>query len=97
MNFTLTLTLGAALLAVWLDGRFADRRPQSPSAAMTHGAIGALAVLGAAGLLVLVYGIPQAAFMAILLCTFLPALVYALLAGLWMLRALAELTGFARR
>jgi hypothetical protein len=97
MNFTLTLTLGAVLLAVWLDARFAYRRPQSPSTAMAHGAIGAFAVLGAAGLLVLVYGIPQVAFMAILLSVFLPALVYALLAGVWMLRALAELTGFAGR
>jgi hypothetical protein len=97
MNFTLTLTLGAALLAVWLDGRFVDRRPQSPSAALTHGAIGALAVLGAAGLLALVYGIPQVAFMAVLLCAFLPALVYALLGGIWMLRALADITGLAGR
>ena len=97
MNFTLTLTLGAALLAVWLDARFVYWRPQTPAAAMTHGAIGALGVLGAAGLLVLVYGIPQAAFMAVLLCVFVPALVYALLAGIWMLRTLAELTGFAGR
>ena len=97
MNFTLTLTLGAALLAVWLDARFVYWRPQSPSAAMTHGAIGALAVLGAAGLLVLIYGIPQAVFMAVLLCVFVPALVYALLAGIWMLRALAEITGLAGR
>jgi hypothetical protein len=97
MNFTLTITLGAALLAVWLDARFVYWRPQSPATAMTHGAVGALGVLGAAGLLVLVYGIPQAAFMAMVLCVFVPSLVYALLAGIWMLRALAELTGLVRR
>jgi hypothetical protein len=97
MNFTLTLSLCAVLLAVWLDLRLADRRPKTPAQAMTYGAAGALAVLGAAGLLMLVYGIPQAVYLAVLLVLFLPALVFSLLAALWMLRALAELTGFADR
>jgi hypothetical protein len=53
-------------------------------------------MFGAVGLLALIYGIPQWAFMTVLLTVFVPSLVYALLAGLWMLRALANLT-FARR
>ena len=44
-----------------------------------------------------VHGVPQGLFIATVLAVFFPALVYALLAGLWMLRALSELTGFARR
>jgi hypothetical protein len=35
--------------------------------------------------------------MVVVLTVFLPALVYALLSGLWMLRALRNLTGFAGR
>ena len=97
MDFTLTLTLGAALLAVWLDARFTWLRPKTAAQGLTHAAVGALSVVGAAGLLGLIYGIPQALFMGVVLCVFLPALVYSLLAGLWMLRALVNLVGMARR
>jgi hypothetical protein len=90
--FTLTLTLGAGLLAVWVDGRFPRVRPKTAAAGFVHAALGCFAVLGAAGLLALVYGIPQWLFMGAVLGVFLPALVYSLLAGLWMLRALANLT-----
>jgi hypothetical protein len=96
MAFTLTLTLGAGLLAVWLDARFTGLRPKTAAQGLAHAAIGALAVLGAAGLLSLVYGIPDIAFMGVVMGVFLPALTYSLLGGLWMLRALANLT-FARR
>jgi hypothetical protein len=96
MAFTLTLTLGAALLAVWLDGRFPGLRPKTAAQGLTHAAIGVFCMLGAAGLLQLVYGIRDEAFMALVLAVFLPTLVYALLAALWMLRALANLT-FAGR
>jgi hypothetical protein len=96
MAYTLTLTLGAGLLAIWLDARLPGLRPKTAAGGLTHAAVGVFTMLGAAGLLQLVYGIPQAAFMALVLGVFLPGLVYALLAGLWMLRALANLT-FARR
>jgi hypothetical protein len=96
MGYTLTLTLGAAVLAVWLDARFPQLRPKTAAQGLTHAAIGVFAMLGAAGLLQLVYGIRDEAFMALVLGVFLPALVYALLGGLWMLRALANLT-FAGR
>jgi uncharacterized membrane protein YeaQ/YmgE (transglycosylase-associated protein family) len=92
----LTLTLGAALVAVWLDDRFPSLRPKTAAQGFIHAAIGTFAMLGAAGLLQLAYGIPDGAFMALVLGVFGPALVYALLAGLWMLRALANLT-VARR
>ena len=96
MAFTLTLTLGAALLAVWLDERFPGVRPKTAAQGLAHAAIGVFAMFGAVGLLALIYGVPQWAFMTVLLAVFVPALVYALLAGLWMLRALANLT-FAGR
>jgi hypothetical protein len=92
MAFTLTLTLGAALLAVWFDARFSALRPKSIGHGFIHAVLGVFTMFGAVGLLQLVYGIPDAAFMAIVLGVFWPALVYALLAGLWMLRALADLT-----
>jgi hypothetical protein len=92
MAYTLTLTLGAAMLAFWLDARFPGLRPKTAAKGLIHAAIGVFTMFGAAGLLQLVYGIPDKAFMAMVLGVFLPSLVYALLAGLWMLRALADLT-----
>jgi hypothetical protein len=71
-------------------------RPKNATQVLIHAALGAFAVLGAAGLVALVYGIPDLAFMGFVLGVFLPALVYALLTGLWMVRALADLT-VARR
>ena len=96
MAYTLTLAVSAGLLAIWLDTRFPGLRPKTAAGGLTHAVVGVFAMLGAAGLLGLVYGIPQTAFMALVLGVFLPGLTYALLAGLWMLRALANLT-FARR
>jgi hypothetical protein len=96
VSFTLTLTLGAALLAVWLDARLPAIRPKTVAQGLTHAVVGAFGVLGAAGLLGLVYGIPQAFFMGIVLLVFLPALTYALLTGLWMLRALVNLAALMR-
>jgi hypothetical protein len=97
MNFTLTLTLGAGLLAVWVDQRLPKLRPSTPARGLTHALVSVLALVGSAGLMGLVYGIPKVAFMAFVLGVFLPALVYALLAGFWMVRTLADLTGFAGR
>ena len=91
------MTLGASLLAIWLDARLAGLRPKTPAQGLLHAAISALAMFGAVGLLAYVYGIPQLAFMAVVLGVFLPTLVYALLAGLWMLRALADMRGLAGR
>jgi hypothetical protein len=97
MSFTLTLTLGAGLLAVWLDGRLGEARPRTPAQSLMHAGLSVVALLGAAGLLYLVHGIPEGVFMAAVLAVFLPALVYALLAGLWMLRVLVDLTRLAGR
>src|SRR5215212_4558886 len=86
MNFTVTLTLGASLLAIWLDTRFAGLRPKTPEQGLIHAVIGAVALIGVGTLLAFLHGIPQTIFMIVVLAAFLPALVYALLGGLWMLR-----------
>jgi hypothetical protein len=96
MGYTLSLTVGAGLLAIWLDTRFPGLRPKTAARGLIHAAVGVFAMQGAVGLLGLAYGIPQTAFMALVLGVFLPGLTYALLAGLWMLRTLANLT-FAGR
>ena len=97
MNFTLTLTLGGALLAVWLDARFTGLRPKTVAHGLAHAIASIFAVNGAAGLLLLVYGkISDEAFMGVVLGVFLPTLVYALVTGLWMLRALVGLAALRR-
>ena len=96
MDYTLALTLGAGMLAIWLDTRFPGVRPKTAAQGLIHAAVGVFTMFGAAGLLSLIYGVPQWVFLTVLLAAFLPALTYALLTFLWMMRALANLT-FAGR
>jgi hypothetical protein len=97
MDFTLTLGLGAALLAVWLDMRLAALRPKNLAQGFKQAILGMLALNLSVVLLELVNGIPDAAFMGLVMTVFLAALVYAMLAGLWLVRVLADEAGFARR
>jgi hypothetical protein len=97
VDFTLTLGLGAALLAVWLDTRLAARRPSSLAQGFKQAILGVLALNLSVALLEVVYGVPDPAFMALVLTVFLPALTYAMLGGLWLARALADTAGLARR
>src|SRR2546421_5394777 len=92
-EFTLGMLVAAGLLAAWLDVRLGDARPESPMQRVVHAALSIFALLGAVGLLYLVHGVPQGLFIATVLLVFFPTLIYALLAGLWMLRALTDLTG----
>ena len=94
---TLVMPVAGALLAIWLDVRLGDVRPQSPMQRMVHAGLSTVALFAAVGLLYLIHGIPQGAFLVAVLTVFFPALVYALLACLWMLRALSDLTGLAGR
>jgi len=97
IDLTLVMPVAGALLAVWLDVRLGDARPESPMQRVVHAGLSVFALFGAVGLLYLVHGIPQGAFLIAVLTVFFPALVYALLACLWMLRALSDLTGLAGR
>jgi hypothetical protein len=96
-SFTLAMALAAAMLAVWLDMRLGDVRPEEPMQRVMHAGLSLVALFAATGLLSLVYGIPQGLFMVVVLTVFLPALVYSMLAGIWMMRVLADMTGLAGR
>jgi hypothetical protein len=96
-EFTLVMLVAAALLAAWIDVRLGDARPETPMQRMVHAALSVFALFGAVGLLYLVHGVPQGLFMAAVLAGFFPTLVYALLGGFWMLRALSDLARLAGR
>jgi len=97
-DFTLALMVAAALLAGWVDFRFGDSRPEAPMRRIAHAVAGVIALQLSVGGLYLVHGagVPQAGFVAAVLILFLPALVYALLAGSWVMRTLAEILSLAR-
>jgi hypothetical protein len=98
VDFALVLLAGAACLAVWLDLRLDGRRPDSPTVRMIH-SVAAFAVLrvtaavshGLAG-----SSAPAGRLMAVIFLVVLPGLVYACLAGLWLLRTLAEVARLLR-
>lgn len=86
------LAVGAALLAAWVETRFGDRRPSSLRHRFAHTAAAfVLLQLSALALGQLVHeGTPRTTSTALLFVLFLPALVYAFVAGLWLLRTLTE-------
>lgn len=98
MSFTVTLVLGAFLLAIWCDARLEGVRPATTGWRVVHVAASCIvlqvAAIGAGQLMPEGADVGRAliAVFAILL----PVFVYTFVAGLWLLRTLAEL-GFARR
>ena|SRR2546423_6399589 len=98
IDFTLALVGGAFLLASWVDTQVGDKRPSSPTKSFVHCFIGVAVLQASVGALYLVQGAgaPKAGMMAAVLSLFLPALVYALLTGLWLFRMLAEIMRLAR-
>jgi len=83
--FLVALIAGAALLAVWFDVRFPALAPQRLKnrvvvAAIAFVFVATAPISPAGGLLTL----------ATLLGVFLPALCFALLTSLWLLRSLAQ-------
>jgi hypothetical protein len=97
--FTTSLTLAAALLAVWLDLRLGDTRPDGIGRRIGHAVVGFLLLQLASGLLVYArdHGLAPSKLMVGVLLLFAPALVYALLTGLWLMRTLADVARLARR
>ena len=80
-----------------LDGQPVAARPQvgRPRLEVTaqdvlHASVGGLYVVQAAGA-------PQVGLLAATLVLFLPALTFAMVTGLWLLRMLADIAGLARR
>jgi len=98
MNFTLTLVLGAFLLATWFDWRLEAVRPSSTGWRIAHVTVSCVLLqVAAVGAGILV---PENAdLLPKLLAVFailLPVFVYTFLSALWMLRTLAEVA-LARR
>jgi hypothetical protein len=96
---TAGLVVGAFLLAVWVDVRVGDARPESPVRRVAHVIVAFVLLEASVGVLYLVHAatIPQVAFMGVVLAVFLPALTYSLLTGMWLVRTLVEIARLARR
>lgn len=98
MNFVQALAVGAFLLAVWCDARLSEHRPATLVRRIVHVAVsGVLLQLACVG--VALVGPTDAGAARQLTAVFavlMPALVYAFLTGLWLIRTLAE-AGLARR
>ena len=81
--FMIALVVGAALLALWTDLRFPGLGPRSITARLVNAGLASLALV--------VTPVPSHSGWLQLLAVlglFLPALGYAFLAGLWLLRSL---------
>jgi hypothetical protein len=96
---TLGLVVGAFLLAVWVDARIGESRPESPGRRIGHVLVGFVCLQASVGVIYLVdsLGASQAVLMTVVLCVFLPALTYCLLTAAWLIRTLVEIARLARR
>jgi hypothetical protein len=94
-GFTPILVAGAALLALWCDIRFPERRaPLGRALLHLGGACLVLFAMPAVAWAVGQAGNTPALRLAVVLGVVLPALTYALLVGLWLVRgAVAATTG----
>jgi hypothetical protein len=93
---TVALAGGGLLLASWVDARVGEsRRPASPMKLIGLCFVGVLLLQATAGAMYLVKS--DAAIMAFVFGLFMPALVFAMLMGLWLIRMLADIAGLARR
>lgn len=98
MTLALSLGVGAALLALWLDCRFEDRRPSSLRHRVAHVGLAYVALrLMTAGAGHLVGQDPSdTQRFGIVFLVFLPGIMYAFLSALWLMRALADAVSVAR-
>ena len=89
-TFLLVLTAGAALLAMWVHARFPSLAPERFGRAVLHAATAFVLLKLTAGL-----GGSVTAFVTVIVFV-LPALVYALLCALWVLRVAQTALGLSR-
>jgi hypothetical protein len=89
-----SLTLGAALLSLWLDVRLAALRPDSLFRRFVHAAVACLLLQAVVGVVAALGGseAPATQRLLTLFLLLLPGLVYVFLSGLWLVRTLAEAT-----
>jgi hypothetical protein len=92
---TIALAVGGLLLASWVDAKVGDSRPESATKRIGLCLVGVLLLQASVGVLYLFES--QAALMAGVFGLFLPALVFAMLTGLWLIRMLADIAGLVRR
>jgi hypothetical protein len=92
------LTVGAALLAVWADCRLSERRPATPMRRFVHAGV-AFAILQIASALAahIAGGGSRANGLAAIFFLLLPSLVYSFVAGVWLIRTLADAARLAGR
>jgi hypothetical protein len=97
-HFAVALAIGAALLAGWLDLRFAKGRPASLTRRVGHTAAAYAVLLAATDVSRYLTGSAASAEqrLSVVFILVLPALVYAFLAGLWLMRTLAEVARLSR-
>ena len=91
----MALAGGGLLLASWVDAKVGDSRPESATKRIGLCLVGVLLLQLSAAALYLAKS--DAAIMAMVFGLFLPALVFAMLTGLWLIRLLAGIAGLARR
>ena len=92
----MALAGGGLLLASWVDAKVGEsRRPESPMKLIGLCLVGVLLLQASVGALYLFDS--KAGLMAGVFGLFLPALVFAILTGLWLIRMLADIAGLARR
>jgi hypothetical protein len=96
LAFLVMLPLGAALVALWVDVRLADRRPGSPAMRIAHAGAAWIALdlaTDAVGAATDTTFVREA---SVLFLLFLPSLIYAFLAAIWTLRIIADAARLAR-
>jgi hypothetical protein len=99
MSFVAPLSVGAVLLAVWVDERLESRRPGSLAKRAIHAAVawGLLQIV----VVVVAHLLPDQASdlrrVVVVLGLFLPSLVYTFVTALWLVRLLAEVATISRR
>ena len=85
------LTVGAALIAVWVDCRLGARRPASPMRRFVHAGLAFAVLQVASGVAAhFAHGAPRGQVVIAIFLLLLPSLVYAFLGGAWLVRTLAE-------
>jgi hypothetical protein len=92
---TFALAGGALLLASWVDAKVGDARPDSPMKRIGLCLVSVLLLQASVAGLYLFKS--QAGLMFGVFGLFLPALVFAMLTGMWLLRMLRDIAGLARR
>jgi hypothetical protein len=91
------LPIGAVLLGVWLDIRLDTRRPADPMRRIGHALAAFVAIKVAVALLTLLHAhMSQPVLLLGLFALFVPALTYACVTGLWLLRTLVDVARLVR-